>query len=1048
MEKLTLLLTLITTIRAQDLDYPLRIERPRYVNSGDKDIDLKCYLGRGKTLLQDECQWQRSDIVYQANLVNGQVKDSDGNVVDQFEAFTNEDKTLCGIRIKNMNQDDFGEWSCLLNQSPFQKGTFHMLTAEMSHVRDVRLPKHVVPINFQLLLVPHIKVGDFTIDGRVNMTFEYKEGQDYSSKKIVLHSKEIAIHEETVQVFNHNQERYQIIGHEYDIEREFYIIHTAQDLTSLGQMSASLDFTAVLNDLLVGFYRSSYPTSNGQTRYLAATQFAWTDARRAFPCMDEPNVKATFDIQVGRTRNMTAISNMKLTTTQDHPQLQDYVVDTFETSLKMSAYLVAILISDFEITVTELDKTFKIWYVPGKSSQAEIAADAGPEILEYYVDYFGVPYPLEKTDMAALPDHKFGAMENWGLITYKESGLLYEENVSSLTNRERVIELVAHELAHMWFGNLVTMEWWTDLWLNEGFASYVEDIGKDFYDPKIDSRNRAVLRDLHDVFGIDALESSMAISVEVDNPLYDMTFNRLSYGKGNCLIRMIENFITLESFNKGITQYLKKFAFDNANRKDLWSCLNDAAKEDQTLDSNLTVGEIMETWTTQAGYPVISVVNTNEMELTLNQKRFFLNPEANPIKKTFWYVPINFAYPDGKSRSTQPSLWMWQSDENIQVKITSKPYIINVKETGYYRVNYDAENWRSLVKVMAQNPNSIETLNRAQIIDDSFNLARAGQLDYETPLNLIEHLGQETQYIPLKAALNNLDYIDLMFRQNENNYQYLKDFVKGLLIFRYEELGFEIDNDDDYTDILTQVSVINAMCQYDHPDCIQEALEMFDDWKSESDPDSNNPIHPDLKDVVYEVGARKEGYDAWSFLWSRLENTNVAAERTKLLTAMGKSEEENILIKYLNLTITPGSEIRKQDTIYVYRSIGSTDMGRKIQFEWLETQFESILNYFGNSLPSYIDDMLQGYTSAANTQGEIDRLESFLESNRGDLGGAVAIVEQGIDQAKTNLKWMDRNYQTILDWLVEQSGPVGAADCIRIGYVMYLFLGILFLLWH
>ena len=395
-----------------------------------------------------------------------------GEFVDNISGI-NIDKSnpnSCNITVQATKDTDLGVWSChveLENVKQFQESRLTATTDGL--INDIRLPRHLIPDEYTIQLTPFILENNFTINGHVEIVLNVIDLPDLGISNITLNIREIDIIENSVMV-----DGYDVTGHGYDSSREFYIVYvkrkikkeTTQEPSAEETMTISMDFVSYLNDNLKGFYRSSYNDADGIKRYLGVTQFEAIDARESMPCMDEPNMKAKFLIQLGHTPDMKVISNMPIKESGALDANDNgYVFDIFEETKKMSTYLLAFVVADFDYREgvnTENNVTFRIWSRPEIIPQTKYAAETGPLILKYYEDYFDVKFPLPKQDMIALPDFAAGAMENWGLITYREECLLYEEGVSSLMNKESVASVMAHELAHQWFGDLVTMDWWTE----------------------------------------------------------------------------------------------------------------------------------------------------------------------------------------------------------------------------------------------------------------------------------------------------------------------------------------------------------------------------------------------------------------------------------------------------------------------------------------------------------------------------------------------------------------------------------------------------------
>ena len=447
---------------------------------GETDVTLNCTLSAMNAMTADTtCKFFAPDgrTLVVDFTAGGEVTEEGGGVAAGYTGINdNEFKRTCGLTIASVDQaKDIGQWACLMNeQKPtyWHKGSFNLLTATEGFVKDIRLPRHLEPTIYSLDLIPFFEERNFEVDGGVRIILKHGASVTVDNeyrRRIAMNIKDIVIHENLTEVLTFRDQN-TIIGHEYDLEREMYIIHVGEDLyaddTTTYHM-VRLTFTSYLNDGLNGFYRSYYVDEENEVHTIAVTQFEKSSARKAFPCLDDPDIKSRFQVRLGHKDTMTATSNMDIVSKLFIPELEDYVYDRFTITPTMSSYLLAFMVSDLVNTTTS-NENFNIIHQAGKEEQAMIAAAAGPAILSYFEDYFQIPYYLKKMDMASIPDFSAGAMENWGLIKYRESSLLHDPYTSNQADRDRVVEVIAHELAHNWFGNLVTLEWWTDLWLNEG----------------------------------------------------------------------------------------------------------------------------------------------------------------------------------------------------------------------------------------------------------------------------------------------------------------------------------------------------------------------------------------------------------------------------------------------------------------------------------------------------------------------------------------------------------------------------------------------------
>nr|XP_045584294.1 uncharacterized protein LOC123746672 [Procambarus clarkii] len=897
------------------------------------------------------------------------------------------------------------------------------VVAQGSEEVDIRLPTALKPLHYVVKLQPFIN-GNFSIVGYVEIEMEVLE----PTSNITLHILDIITKNETIKVVpsdDVNGTGIEVQQNLYDNDRQFYTGVLAEELEVGRNYILSMQFLGYLNDELVGFYRSTYTDEDGNTRLLASTQFESTDARRAFPCFDEPAMKATFEIFLAREASMSSISNMPKYETFPVEGQEGWEWDHFNTSVPMSTYLVAFVVSDFAHVDSNFNDhvLFRVWAREAAIEQADYAINTGPEVLTFYEEYFSIPFPLPKQDMCAIPAFTGGAMENWGLIIYSESSLLFDPAVSSAHDQQQVVVVISHELAHQWFGNLVTPDWWTDLWLNEGFASFMENVGTNHIEPSWRMWDQFVSNDLQDVLELDSLESSHPISIPVGSPSeIDQIFDDISYSKGSSVIRMMYNFLTESTFRKGITNYLNGQKYSNAEQDDLWRYLTEAAHEDGTLPPDTTVKMIMDTWTLQMGYPVIEVVRSADgTSATLTQERFLLVKSANSsdTHDYKWWVPLTYTSQDDPNfNNTQAMEWM--KDSEPEITISSLPgkdqwVIFNLQETGYYRVNYDEDNWNLLIQQLNTDHQVIHVINRAQIIDDAMDLAHAGQLSYNTALSVNGYLKAETEYIAWNTAINNLAYLEMMFTRT-GGYGALKRYLLSLLTPLYDAVGFDDNRSDPQLDQYKRVLALSGACSLEYQDCVDNSVSLFQEWML--NPTNNSIVSANLKGTVYCTAIAAGGEEEWNFAWGQYLASNLGSDKATLLSALGCTKQIWILSRYLDMAFSADSGILKRDAPSVFRSIASNDVGRDLAWSYLRDQFEHILDYIG--VVSKVGDLVVAATNEFNTNEEKHELELFREEHGEELGGAVQAVDQAIENTANNIAWMDYNYDVIVQWLEDQ----------------------------
>ncbi|NXI75327.1 AMPN Aminopeptidase, partial [Rhipidura dahli] len=887
-----------------------------------------------------------------------------------------------------------------------------------------RLPATLRPESYDVTLQPFLEPDAnnmYIFKGNSSVIFTCVEATDL----ILIHSNKLNY---TMQGSFHATLEAEGVGSSPLISRtwletptQYLVVQLKSPLQQGQRYRLSSSFTGELADDLAGFYRSEYTDDTGKKQVVATTQMQAADARKAFPCFDEPAMKANFSVTLIHPSDYMALSNMPAkNTSQQMIDGKAWSVTEFHTTPRMSTYLLAFIVSQFTCKNSTGEPLIRVCGRPKAISdgQGDYALNVTGLILSFFEDHYNTPYPLPKSDQVGLPDFNAGAMENWGLVTYRENSLLFDPAYSSIGNKERVLTVIAHELAHQWFGNLVTLRWWNDLWLNEGFASYVEYLGANSAESSWNIKDLMVLNEVHAVMATDALANSHPLSFreeEINTPAQiSEVFDSIAYSKGASVLRMLSDFLSENIFKEGLRSYLHTFAYNNTVYTDLWVHLQEAVKKNNVpLPDNIS--NIMDRWTLQMGFPVVTVDTRTGI---INQTHFLLDPTSSVDRPSAfnytWIIPITWKTDKGYGNSTY---WLTKvTDTNNQFKLNSPSWLLlNLNVTGYFRVNYNQENWDQLLNQLSTDPKVFPVINRAQIIDDAFNLARAKYINVTVALNTTRFLRNETEYMPWQAALNNLQYFQLMFERSEvfgPMSKYMKKQVEPLFA-HYETItnGWK-DIPAGLMDQYNEVNAIRTACSYGVTKCHNLSANYFDQWQKN---DTTNPVPPNLRSAIYCSMVATGGEEAWDFLWKKFQNASVVSEADKLRAALACSPHPWILNRYLEYTLDP-TKIRKQDATSTINSIASNVVGQPLAWDFIRSNWRTLFNQYGGGSFSF-SRLILSVTQRFSTEFELKQLEQFKKDNEDiGFGSGTRALEQALERTRANINWVKENQATVLEW--------------------------------
>jgi len=855
----------------------------------------------------------------------------------------------------------------------------------------VVLPETARPSKYRIKLQPDLK--NFTFDGEQSVDLLILE----ATSTIVLNSIDLEISNTTLHANGTTLTSKSVT---IDKDAETATLDFGETIQP-GDARLEMVFTGGLNDKLMGFYRSEYTSQDGETRYLATTQFEPTDARRAFPCWDEPAKKATFEVTLVFSDEYQAVSNTPVVEEAfPGPGLKS--VRFAETPI-MSTYLLVFIVGN----LTSIEEraaggtTVGVWTTPGKEDQASFALDTSVKLLSYFNEYFGIPYPLPKLDHIAIPDFAAGAMENWGAVTYRETALLVDPDNSSAGTRQRVAEVIAHEMAHMWFGDLVTMEWWDDLWLNESFASWMGNKAVDWLFPEWEMWTQFVNMDTNRALSLDGLKNSHPIEQAVKNPAeVSQLFDAISYSKGASVIRMLENFLGEESFRKGLNRYLSSHMYDNARTEDLWSALE--------TESGQPVTAIMDSWVKQMGYPVLQVESDRtggQTTLSVTQERFVYDrllgdsgPDSDSDNEV-WRVPVSAS--QGREESTVTVMDGRQTQ--IDVPGSSDGWVkLNPLQTGFFRVNYSTEDWQRLVPAIESL--ELHATDRLGVQNDAYALSRAGLLPVTQFLSLAQAYKNEGDASVWSDLASNLRDIEQLISDEAIHPAY-QGFAREIFGPAARKIGWEPKSGEGHLDALLRSTVLSQAGSYHDPGVTAQASERFQKYLQDRE-----TLAPDLRGVVFALAAQSGGKDVYDQIWGLEGETDLAEEKIRLLMSLTRFQQPELLNSTLADSLS--AKVRSQDSVTLVAGVAANPKGRDLAWEFVKDNWAEFDRRYGGGGFGLM--RLVSICSHFNSQEKADEVDSFFAEH--PAPAAERTIRQALERVRLNIKWLEQNRQELTDW--------------------------------
>jgi aminopeptidase N/puromycin-sensitive aminopeptidase len=854
-----------------------------------------------------------------------------------------------------------------------------LLIAISPAARAERLPTTVIPSHYSLTFTPDLKAATFT--GLETIDLDLKE----ASKTIVLNSAEIEFQSVTIKAGgpgSSSPAQTATVSTDNDKEQTTF---TFPDTISAGPATLTVHYTGILNDKLRGFY-----LSKTEKRNYAVTQFESTDARRAFPSFDEPAFKATFTITLVVDKNDTVISNSGIASDTPGPAADKHILK-FEPTVKMSTYLVAFLVGDFECSSGESDGVaIRVCATPGKVEYTRYGLEVAKYVLHYYDTYFGIHFPLKKLDLIGIPDFEAGAMENFGAITYRETDLLIDEKSATIGAKKNVSEVIAHEMAHQWFGDLVTMQWWDNIWLNEGFATWMETKPVKAMHPEwhIDQEEAA---QLDGVLNLDAQPTTRPIRATANTrEEIEQMFDGISYQKGGAVLHMVENYLGEETFRKGVHNYLAAHEYSNATAEDFWGA--------QTKTSGKPIDKIMESFIAQPGVPILTFSDASSGHIPVTQQRFFLSPSNTPDPAQKWTIPVCFKTAESSSCSIL-------TPENASLDLPKSPFLFaNANGTGYYRSTYTPAQYSAIVSKVET---ALKPTERINLIGDEWAQVRANKATVGDFLNLVTAVKSDENATVIGAALGPVSTIHTRVASNESERDAIAAWVRANFGPIYAKLPAPSPNDTPAA-IELRSTLFGTLGAAKDPAILAKSREIAEQFLT-------NPasVDPTLGQTALAIAATNGDAALYDKLQQTYETSTNPDMKSTALQLTAVFEDPTLARRALDYALTP--KVRNQDAAIQFAIVMSTEKDRPMAWQYIKDHWDNIHSLLTPELGGILVGSAANFCSAADR----DDVQQWFTSHK--VASADQAARHVIERINGCIELRSLQEDNLKKWLATQS---------------------------